>query len=100
TMRRNGELLVDIAVRRGYKMGPFPPKLVQRALNLLGGPGYGLLGEAVLERVGLPLPRDTDRNQNSGMRLYTGVYEKIRAKARTYVSSRIDLRSIIGESAA
>ena len=100
TMRRNGELLVDIAVRRGYKMGPFPPKLVQRALNLLGGPGYGLLGEAVLERVGLPLPRDTDKNQNSGMRFYTGIYEKIRAKARTFIASKIDLRSITGESAA
>ncbi len=100
TMRRNGELLVDIAVRRGYSMGPFPPKMVQRALNLLGGPGYGLLGEAVLERVGLPMPKATDQNQNRGMRLYTGVYEKIRAKARTFIASRIDLRSITGESAA
>ena len=100
TMRRNGELLVNIAVRRGYSMGPFPPRMVQRALNLLGGPGYGLLGEAVLERVGLPLPKHTEQNQNRGMRFYTGIYEKIRAKARTFIASRIDLRSITGESAA
>ncbi|MCH7482753.1 MAG: acyl-ACP desaturase [Chloroflexi bacterium] len=99
TMRRNGELLVNIAVRRGYSMGPFPPQMVQRALNLLGGPGYGLLGEAVLERVGLPRPPLSQEGQNPGMRLYTGIYDKIRSKARTFISSRIDLRSITGETA-
>ena len=98
TMRRNGELLMEIAVRRGYRMGPFPPALVQRALNMLGGPGYGLLGEAVLERVGLPLPKREGR-QDSGMRFYSGMYEKVRAKARSFIAGRIDLRSITGETA-
>ena len=58
----------------------------------------GLIGEAALERVGLPLPK-SEGGQDSGMRFYTGMYEKVRARARSFIANRIDLRSITGETA-
>jgi hypothetical protein len=51
--RAAGRLIVDIAAQRGTRVGFVPPGAVRAALDRLGGPGYGLLGEALLEKVGL-----------------------------------------------
>ncbi|MEK9659656.1 MAG: acyl-ACP desaturase [Chloroflexota bacterium] len=90
TVKRTGQLLMDIAVRRGYPIGPFSPRLVQSTLNALGGPGYGLMGEAILDKVGL-LPMSANRG---------GVYGKVRGRMRAFVADRIDLRVVTGETTA
>jgi hypothetical protein len=90
TIKRTGQLLMDIAVLRGYPIGPFSPRLVQRTLNALGGPGYGLMGEAILDKVGL-LPVGTNRG---------GMYERVRSSMRGFVAARIDLRVVTGETSA
>ena len=100
SVRRTGELLIDIAVHRGSRLGPFPPRLVQRALNRLGGPGYGLIGEAILEKVGLPFPERSAAGQDSGLRFYSGAYERIRARARRFIAAHIDLSVVTGDTHA
>lgn len=97
TVRRSGQMLMEMAVRRGYPIGPFPSPVVKRAMDRLGGFGYGLIGEAILDKVGLPLP-STQGKQDRGMRFHLGVYEKVRAKARNFIGSKIDLRIITGDT--
>jgi len=100
SIKRTGQLLIHMAVRRGYPIGPFPPRLVRGAMDRLGGPGYGLIGEAILDKVGLPLPRQSEGKLDSGMRFYSGAYERIRARMRKFIGERIDLRTITGETTA
>ena len=99
TIKRSGMLVVEMAVARDYPIGPFPSRFVRAAMNRLGGPGYGLLGEAMLEKVGLPLPSQKGP-QDSGYRFYSGIYEKIRGKMRTFIANRIDVRAITGETSS
>ena len=88
-----GKLVVQIAVERGIKIGPISPRLVQAAVNRLGGPGYGLLGEALLERVGLSyMFRAENGRQDSAFALYNGAYERVRAILRSWVAKQIDFR--------
>jgi hypothetical protein len=102
-VRRTGELLIEIAVRRGYAIGPLPPRAAQVVLDRMGSMGYSLLGEAVLDRVGLPIPggrRIIDDDQHSGgeSRGNGGISERVRGTMRRYVGRRIDLRTITGET--
>ena len=99
-MKRSGKLIVEMAVAREYPIGPFPSRFVRGAMNRLGGAGYGLLGEAILERVGLPTPAKWIGKPDSAIRFHTGVYETIRSRMRTFISNKIDVRSITGETAA
>ena len=98
SVKRSGQLLIDMAVYRDIPIGPFPARVVRGAMNRLGGAGYGLLGEAVLEKVGLPVPARWIGKEDSGIRFHTGVYEKVRTKMRNFIVSRIDLRSITGDT--
>jgi len=98
SVKRSGQLLVDMAVYRDYPIGPFPAKFVRGAMNRLGGAGYGLLGEAALEKVGLPVPARWIGKPDSGIWYHTGIYEKIRTKMRNFIINRIDLRSITGDT--
>lgn len=50
---RAGQLVLRLAAERGTKIGPLTPGVIGSALDRLGGRGYGLLGEAVLEKIGL-----------------------------------------------
>jgi hypothetical protein len=97
-LRRSGELLVDLAVRRGYSVGPIPPRLVQRAFDVFGGHGYRLLGEAIFERVGLPSPER--RPSTAGFPTPIRLVERARSKFRTFVANRIDLRAVTGETSS
>jgi hypothetical protein len=99
-VNRSGKLLVEMAVAREYPIGPFPARFVRGAMNRLGGAGYGLLGEAVLEKVGLPMPAKWIGKPDSGIRFHTGIYEGIRSRLRTFIVNKIDVRSITGETAA
>ena len=103
TVRGTGELLIEIAVRRGYTIGPLPPRAAQVALDRMGGMGYGLLGEAILERVGLPLPagrRASNGHESNarGMGVYHALHERARGMTRRYIGRRIDLRTVTGET--
>ena len=53
SVRRSGELLLAVAAEKGMRLGPVDPGHLRTALNRLGGPGYGLVGEALLLKVGL-----------------------------------------------
>ena len=99
-VKRSGQLIVEMAVAREYPIGPFPAKFVRGAMNRLGGAGYGLLGEAVLEKVGLPIPAKWVGKPDSGIRFHTGLYESIRSRMRSFIVNKIDIRSVTGDTAA
>lgn len=88
--RRSGQMLLELAARRGQQFGPVSPGVLMALFNRLGGHGYAVLGEAALERVGLPLPQMRPH-------FYSVPYYRVRGAVRTFVASRIDLRSILGE---
>ena len=91
-VRPTGELLIEIAAQTGYSLGPVPLGVVAMATNRLGGPGYGLIGEALLERMGLDyIFRKQRERQDSGFTLYGGLYEQVRGLLRSWVAARLDL---------
>jgi hypothetical protein len=98
TVKRTGQVMVDMAVTRNYPIGPFPARFVRAAMDRLGGPGYGIIGEAILMKVGLPVPSKWSDKSDSGLRFHRGIYETIRSKMRNFVADRIDVRSITGDT--
>jgi hypothetical protein len=89
--RMAGKLLLEVAAERGMRMGPLSPATLRASLDRLGGPGYGLLGEALLERVGLSyFFRTHDGRQDSALSFYEGTYERLRSLARVWVAKQID----------
>jgi hypothetical protein len=90
--RTSGELVMEIAAQKGVSLGPLSARHLQGGLNRLGGPGYGLLGEAMLERSGLGhLFRTPPGRQDPAMALYTGPYERVRGLVRSWVAKQLDL---------
>ena len=91
--RSAGALLMEIAAERGMRLGPVSPAVLRTAIDRLGGPGYGLLGEALLERVGLSymFKRGRER-QDSAFVLYGGMYERVRGLLRSWVARQMDFR--------
>jgi hypothetical protein len=91
-IRRTGALLVEVAAARGERVGPIAARHIRVALDRLGGPGYGLIGEAVLERVGLGyMFRASPEGPDSALRPYTGVYERVRGLLRSWLAEHIEL---------
>jgi hypothetical protein len=92
-VRMTGRMLVEIARERGIAIGPVSPAVIQAAVNRLGGPGYGLIGEALLERVGLSyMFRNESGRKDNGFALYDGIYERVRGMFRSWIASRMDFR--------
>ncbi|HEX5939685.1 MAG TPA: acyl-ACP desaturase [Dehalococcoidia bacterium] len=90
-VRQTGRLLVQLAAEKGYQLGPVTAAQVRTAVNRLGGPGYGLVGEALLEKLGLSYLFQTPAGpQDSGMRPYSGVYERVRSLLRTWLANKMD----------
>ncbi|HEX5940106.1 MAG TPA: hypothetical protein VFZ12_07070 [Dehalococcoidia bacterium] len=90
---RAGRLLVDIADQKGFKLGPVSPRTLRTALDRLGGPGYGLIGEALLEKMGLAYtfqPRGA--GGDAAYSFYRAPFEKIRSLLRTWIAERIDIQ--------
>lgn len=86
-----GRLLLTIAEQRGMRIGPLPASLVRRAMHSLGGPGYGLLGEAVLQRVGLGYLFQAE--QRAGGPRSEGVrVARIRGLVRDWLAGQLDIR--------
>lgn len=86
--RRAGQLLIEVAAERGTRIGPLSPTVVRAVMDRLGGPGYGLLGEAMLERVGLGyLYRD---KPSYGWR--PPLASRLRGMLREWVAGQIELK--------
>ncbi len=89
--RNTGAMLMQIAEDKGFTIGPLSPRIIRTALDRLGGPGYGLLGEALLQRVGLEYLFGAEKGaQDSAFVLYGGIYERIRSIARGWIADQID----------
>lgn len=89
--RQTGRLLVHLAAENGFKLGPVSASQIRAAVNRLGGPGYGLIGEALLEKLGLSyLFQPSAGAQDSAMAPYGGVVERIRGLLRTWLASKMD----------
>jgi hypothetical protein len=95
--RNSGRLLVEIAAQKGVALGPLSARHIQGALNRLGGPGYGLLGEAMLERTGLGyIFRPPAGRQDPAFSVYHRPYERLRALVRSWLGDRLDLAIAAG----
>jgi hypothetical protein len=87
-VRQTGELVMKLAAEKNVRLGPVPVDVIDRALRRLGGPGYGLVGEAALERAGLGYmfakrPGQHDRAFGP----YEGQYERVRGLVRSWIAS-------------
>ena len=89
SVKRAGELMVDVAVRSGSSFGPVPSRWVQAALNRFGG--YSLVGEAALDKIGLPTPSDIALGDRR-----PGLYQRFRHRMRGVIADRIDSGLFLG----
>ena len=84
TPRLAGELALELAARRGIELGPVSPRTLMAAFDRLGGRGYGIVGEALLQSSGLgylyPRPEGPVK-----------LHERIRGLVRDWLSARIRL---------
>jgi hypothetical protein len=88
--RRAGQLVVSIAAQRGTRIGPLHPGVIRAALDRLGGPGYGLVGEALLERVGLGYLYRDRRRTSTGRQ--PSQASRIRGTLRRWIAAQIEIR--------
>jgi hypothetical protein len=76
-----GKLILEFAQQQGVHLGPIKPEHIQKAFYKLGGPGFGLLGEALMEVAGINGPvKDQDK----------GLSGKIRSVVRKQIAAQID----------
>jgi hypothetical protein len=91
--QRAGQLALRVAAERGVKIGPLTPSVIRAALDRLGGNGYGLVGEAVLEKVGLGyLYRD--RRSTAGRP--ASLPSRVRGMLRRWLADQIDVGVDVG----
>lgn len=95
TMKRAGQLFVELAAKRDVRLGPVPVSMFRRLMDKIGGAGYGLIGEALLDKFGIPRP--TSEGQRGPVSLPPRMYEAFRSRMRGMIMSRIETAAIIGE---
>jgi hypothetical protein len=78
-----GRLALDLAARRGVGIGPISPRLVAAALDRCGGRGYGLVGEALLQRFGLSYLYESDESETASPA------RRLRARFRRWLVSKL-----------
>jgi hypothetical protein len=82
---RLGKLAFELASWKDVKLGLLRPRHLDWALNRLGGWGYGLIGEAILERVGCSyLFRPQHREDTK-----EGIAERSRALVRSWIARQL-----------
>lgn len=87
-VRTTGKLLVQIAEARGERLGPVSARHIAFAINRLGGPAHGLIGEALLERVGLGYLLGT---QPPVTRPDLRLARRVRTLLRSWLRDRLEL---------
>ena len=101
--KRAGELLIEIAIIKGIPIAGLSPTRAQSIIDRMGGVGYSLLGEAVLESVGLPMPEGVGkRNDNKlvgAVPTWGALYDRGRGKLRSLIVGRLDLSTVTGAPA-
>ncbi len=89
-VRKTGELVMRLAAQKNVRLGPIPTKVVDGALRRLGSPGYGIIGEAALERAGLGyMFANQAGRQDSAYHRHDGRYEAIRGLVRSWIAGLI-----------
>jgi len=105
-----GKMALEIGEAKGMKMGWIKVAHVHHAINRLGQPGSGIVGEAVmdfiltlvgeslLEKFHLSKLWTPEKNSDPAYRFYTGPVELVRSLLRNWVASKIkvDLGTSIG----
>lgn len=88
--RLTGRLVMKLASDKHINLGPVPVRVLDAALSRLGAPGYGIVGEAALERVGLSyMFEKREGKQDSAFKLYDQTYERIRSLLRTWIAEAL-----------
>lgn len=95
TMKRAGQLFVELAAKRDVRLGPVPISALRRLMDKIGGAGYEIIGEALMDKFGIPRP--ITASQAGPVSLPPRVYEALRSRMRGVITSRVDTAAIIGE---
>ena len=82
---RLGRLAFDLASWKDVKIGLLRPRHFEWSLNRFGGWGYGLVGEAILERVGCSYLFRPQHTADTG----EGMAERARAILRSWLAGQI-----------
>jgi hypothetical protein len=90
---RLGRLLITLAAERGAQLGPVSGKQLRGVLDGLHGQGYGLIGEAFLESVGLNYLVEVQPASRSRTRAET----RVRSLLRSWLAEKIrfDMRATL-----
>jgi hypothetical protein len=82
---RLGRLSFDLGSFRDSRLGPLKAQHLDWALNRFGGWGYGLVGEAILERVGCSYLFKSQHKENT----QDGIAERTRGLLRTRLARQL-----------
>jgi hypothetical protein len=89
-VRLTGRLVLRLAAAKNVNLGPISGRQLELALRRLGGPGYGLIGEAALQRVGLGYMFNcTDGERDGVFGRREGVHERVRGLVRSWIAERL-----------
>lgn len=80
---RLGRFAFELATVRDQKFGALKPQNIEWAMNRMGGWGYGLVGEAILEKAGCGYLYKTDEDRKGG------IANRTRALLRTWLARQI-----------
>ena len=72
-----------------------PISALRRLMDKIGGAGYEIIGEALMDKFGIPRP--TTASQTGPVSLPPRMYEALRSRMRGVITSRVDTAAIIGE---
>ena len=90
SVRLTGQLVMTLAAAKNVNLGPFSGHHLEVVLRRLGGPGYGIVGEAALQRVGLGyMFGATSGNQDKVFSSYQGIFERVRSLIRSWIAEQL-----------
>lgn len=87
-----GQMVIKIAAAKGFKMKDIDLKYLDFAVNRLGAPGAGIIGEALLQKMGLDKVFMAQKGaQDPVYQFYTGPAERIRAIIRDLFADWLEI---------
>ena len=99
--RLTGQLVLRLAAIKNINLGPVSGRVLDASLRRIGGPGYGIVGEAALQRVGLAyMFQPSTGKQDSAFAVYEGIHEKVRTLLRDWIAERLPppAQTVLGET--